>query len=230
MGKSLPLWSCLSSYAIAVVMTVASLHGAAQSGGGANGSTASVQRTGRAGALVYPNGVTTTKADATQSASVPLRIPTSFDSAGIYVWKDTDGSWSLGLISPDNGMSFAGEIIASSAITIEPADNSDGTLQGVNASHARLEFAPAGKVTHIVRFRTDAHWIDFSLYANGTDGFAPVFIGSSNLNPTSMPFRIVEQARGLGATLILQQTASPEQPSEVSSSTGTGAGPGVGRR
>src|SRR5436190_10988206 len=124
MASSSALRLCVG---VAIVVTTA-LYCPAQSGKGSGGPASAVQRPGRAGSLAYPDPVTptsskeevtTTSPVTSRSDGVPLRKPTSLDSAGIYVWKDPKGVWNLGLISFEEVISVSGEVRAARPIFVD---------------------------------------------------------------------------------------------------------------
>jgi hypothetical protein len=216
---------------IAVVMT-ASLYCAAQSGGGSGGLASAVQRPGRAASLAYPDAVKTNSSVEARLDSVPLRKPTSLDSAGIYVWKDSEGVWNLGLISFEEVISISGEVRATKPVTVDALENSDGALRALSPTNVKLDLAPASNVHRVLRFTTDADWIEFDFKVNGVQDVSRVFIGSGKTTPARMPFRILEQA-ATGASPEVQKgekgTQQSRSSSEVGSGVGNGGGPGQRR-
>ena len=217
---------------IPVVLLIASSPRAAgQSGGGATGPVGLVQRSGRAGTLTYPKPIGNSSSDPTRSKTVPLREPASFDSPGIYVWKNSDGSWNLRLISASNGTTFGADVRAAGPIVIDTSETFDGALLAVSGS--RLEFIANHNVNQILRFRSDADWIEFDLRVNGVQHPESVFLGSSRITPNRVPFRIAEQATDPRGTVngrpaeVINQQLRPS--SDMNFATGSGAGPGQRR-
>jgi hypothetical protein len=206
------------------ILMSTSLVCAAQSVGGPAGSFALAARLGRAGTLVYPNAVGTTTP--TPSTNVPLRKPDSLDAPGLYVWRDGDGSWNIGLVGSGDTIAFSGELTSPAPISIDPVQNDGNVLQPENPNRARFDFVAVGKVSRIARFRTDADSIDFEVHVNGSDETAQVFVGSTKLNPGRTSFQIAEQASGGGPAQNASPTQQPPATSQATSGAANGGGPG----
>lgn len=209
-------------YAIisAILLTVLAASVRSQtSGGSAGGTNLAVQRYTQVGDLSYPGNLS----QAIAPTIVALRKPPTLDQPGVYIWRDDDGSWCMGLVSVANTLSFSGTLSAQRLIVADAPSNA--ALQPISEQQARLNLEVPPNTLRVIRFQAAAGSVEFDVHVSSASEQPGVFIGSGRVSPVSSPFRIAE-ARVPMRGGSLQQNDPQSMRGGVSGGGSGEAGPG----
>lgn len=188
-------------------------------GGSASGSGLAVARNTAVGAITYPEN----PSQASAATIVALRKSPTLDQPGVYIWRDADGTWCMGLLSVDNNESFFGTLSAQELIGID--DASKAALKPLSEQQARLSLDLPPNTLRIIRFQAATSSVEFDVHVSGTSEHPGVFIGSCKVTPLSSPFRITEARVPMSAGSLQQN--DPQSTHDRVSGGGSGeAGPG----